>query len=224
MRKPCIEPCIVFALAIIVALRCIGAEAATAATSASELSYDEIKKQFEKDETLEGVRISNFSATDVTVIYKGRYIVYKLSSLGETQRKKIDDLIASEKARRKMQAVQDNEEAARAGMLREVDGVVYNLMKGAPGWVNLNGTILQKIEDGLLVDISKTADDLDLIFLKNLPKFDSVADGDKITFMAKQAGTATFMTRSQLTKTVRQYRLRHRSRQGEESCAGCGSQ
>ncbi|HEY0548290.1 MAG TPA: serine protease [Verrucomicrobiae bacterium] len=201
MRKPCI----VLALAIIVALRCPGADAPIAAAGASELSYDEIKKQFEKDETLEGVRISNFSATDVTVIYKGRYIVYKLGSLGETQRKKIDGLIASEKERRKTQAVQDNEEAARAGMLREVDGVVYNLMKGAPGWVNLNGTILQKIEDGLLVDISKTADDLDLIFLKNLPKFDSVADGEKITFMAKQAGTATFTTRSQLTKTVRQY-------------------
>src|SRR5215218_6105023 len=173
MRKPCI----VLALAIIVALRFMSVETLSAATSTSELSYDEIKKQFEKDETLEDVRISTYTASDVTVIYKGRYIVYKLSNLSEAQRKKIDGLIASEKDRRKTQAVQDNEEAARAGMLREVDGVVYNLMRGAPGWVSLNGVVLQKTEDGLIVDISKTADDLDIIFLKNLPKFDSVADG-----------------------------------------------
>jgi S1-C subfamily serine protease len=200
MRKPCI----VLAVAILVALRFITVDA-IAATGASELSYDEIKKQFEKDESLEGVRISTFTASDVTVIYKGRYIVYKLSNLTEAQRKKIDALIASEKDRRKTQAVQDNDEAARVGMLREVDGVVYNLMRGAPGWVSMSGVVLQKVEDGLVLDISKSADELELIFLKNLPKFDSVADGDKVTFTAKQAGTATFMTRGQLTKTVRQY-------------------
>src|SRR5881392_4063775 len=84
MRKPCI----VLALAIAVALRSLGADAPTAATSTSELSYDDIKKQFEKDENLEGVRVSSFSATDVTVIYKGRYVVYKLANLGDAQRKK----------------------------------------------------------------------------------------------------------------------------------------
>ncbi len=196
---------IAFALALFAVFQTVGADTANTPAAPSELSYDEIKKQFEKDETLEGVRVSTFTANDVTVIYKGRYIAYKLSNLTEAQRKKIDGLIAAEKDRRRTQAVQDNDEAARAGMLREVDGVVYNLMKGAPGWVSLNGVVLQKIEDGLLMDISKSADDLELIFLKNLPKFESVADGDKITFMAKQAGTATFMTRSQLTKTVRQY-------------------
>ena len=196
MRKPCI----ILALALIAALPF----SATSALAA-ELSYDEIKKQFEKDESLEGVRVSNFSTTDVTVIYKGRYIIYKLADLGEAQRKKIDGLITAEKERLKTKSVQDNDEAARAGLLREVDGVVYNLMRGASGWVNLNGTVLQKVEDGLIVDISKSEDALDLIFLKNLPRFDSAADGDKITFMAKQAGTATFMTRSALTKTVRQY-------------------
>lgn len=196
--------CIALTLAITIALRFVGANAAAATTGASELSYDEIKKRFEKDEIMDGVRVSTFTASDVTVIYKGRYIVYKLNSLSDVQRKKIDGLITAEKERRKTQAVQDNDEAARSGMLREVDGVVYNLLKGAPGWVSLNGVVLQKVEDGLLLDISK-AEDLELIFLKNLPKFDSVADGDKVAFTAKQAGTATFMTRGQLTKTVRQY-------------------
>ena len=175
------------------------------ADGAAEPSYAEVKKQFEQDETLEGVRVSTFSATDVTVVYKGRYLVYKMSDLSESQRPKIEKLIDAEKTRRSAQAVQDNAEAARAGMLREVDGVVYNLMKGAPGWVSQSGVVLQKVEDGLLVDISKSADDLELIFLRNLPRFDSVADGDKITFMAKQAGTITFLTRAKLTKTVRQY-------------------
>jgi S1-C subfamily serine protease len=192
--------CLALVLLLPTVFRSLAADAST-----SELSYDEVKKQFEKDESLEGVRVSTFTATEMTVVYKSRYLVYKLSSLTETQRKKIDQLIDAEKERRRTQAIQDNDEAARAGMLREVDGVVYNLMKAPAGWVNLNGVVLQKIEDGLLVDISKTADDLELIFLKNLPRFDSVADGDKITFMAKQAGTITFVTRSKLTKTVRQY-------------------
>jgi len=201
MRKLCLA----LALVSFVHFFSWGAEAAATSTGASELSYAEIKKQFETDDSLEGVRISTFTATDVTVIYKGRYLVYKISSLTETQRPKIEKLIETEKERRRAQAIQDNAEAARAGMLREVDGVVYNLMKDAPGWVNLNGVALQKIEDGLLVDISLSADDLDLIFLKNLPKFDSVADGDKITFLAKPAGTVTFLTRTEVRRTVRQY-------------------
>lgn len=196
--------CVALAALTIVLFPCMGAEA-PAAANGSELSYGEIKKQFEQDETLEGVRVSSFTAADVTVIYKGRYIVYKLNSLTEAQRPKIEKLIAAEKDRLHTQAVRDNEEAARAGMLREVDGVVYNLMKAAPDWVSQSGVVLQKVEDGLLVDISKSTDDLELIFLRNLPKFDSVADGDRITFMARQAGTATFLTRNKLTKTVRQY-------------------
>src|SRR5687767_11439867 len=134
---------VAFALALFAVIRSMGADIPATSAATSELSYDEIKKQFEKDETLEGVRISTFSASDVTVIYKGRYIVYRMSNLTEAQRKKIDSLIAAEKDRRKTQAVQDNDEAARAGMLREVDGVVYNLMKGAAGWVSLNGVVLQ---------------------------------------------------------------------------------
>ncbi|HWN96791.1 MAG TPA: serine protease [Methylomirabilota bacterium] len=171
----------------------------------AELSYDQIKKQFEQDEALEDVRVSNFSASEVTVIYKGRYIIYKMSNLTDTQRPKIETLISAEKERRRSQAVQDNEEAARAGMLREVDGVVYNLLKGAPGWVTLNGIVRQKIDDGLLVDISRSAEELDLIFLKNLPQMDSIADGDRASFMARQAGTATFLTTSKVPRTVRQY-------------------
>ena len=191
--------CVALVLAMIVVLSSFGAD------GAAEPTYAEIKKQFEQDETLEGVRVSTFTATDVTVIYNGRYLVYKLSDLSESRRPKIEKLIDAERERRRTQAVQDNTEAARAGMLREVDGVVYNLMKGAPGWVSQSGVALQKVEDGLLVDISKSANDLDLIFLRNLPQFDSVADGDKITFTAKQVGTITFLTSSKLTKTVRQY-------------------
>ncbi len=201
MRKLCIA--LLFAAALL--SRSVGADIAATQTSAPEPSYEQIKKQFEQDETLEGVRVSNFSASEVTVIYKGRYLIYKMSNLTEAQRPKIEKLIAAEKDRRRTQAVQDNDEAARAGMLREVDGVVYNLLKGAPGWVNLSGVAMQKIEDGLLVDISRSAEQLDLIFLKNLPQFESVADGDKVSCMAKPAGTATFLTSSKITRTLRQY-------------------
>lgn len=181
-----------------------GAEPAS--TNIADLSYEQVKAQFEKDDSLEGVRISSYSAASVTVIYKTRYLTYQLDKLNATQRSRIDQLIAAEKEKRQAQGVKDHEAAARAGMLREVDGVIYNLQKPTPDWVAFNNVkVLQKSDDGLLVDTNPRGYDLRLIYVKHLPQYESVADGDTITFMAKQAGTYTYITRAKVDKTVRVY-------------------
>src|SRR4051812_39168013 len=100
MRKLCLA----LVLTTVLASRSFAADVSTAAAGA-EPSYAEIKKQFEQDENLEGVRISTFTVTDVTVIYKGRYLVYKMSDLTAAQKPKIDKLIEAEKDRRRTQAL-----------------------------------------------------------------------------------------------------------------------
>lgn len=172
----------------------------------SELTYEQLKQQFEKNESLEGVRIANFTPTSVTMIYKGRHLNYDLNKLSASQRIRIDQLIAHEKELRQATAVKENETAGRAGMLREVDGVVYNIQKLTSDWVTFNGVkVLQKTDDGLLVDISKARYELKLIFVKHLPQYNNVADGDTISFTAKQTGTYTYITRANVDKTVRKY-------------------
>lgn len=133
----------------------------------SELTYEQLKQMFEKDESLADVRIANFTASSVTLIYKGRHLNYELSKLSTSQRILIDELIAHEKGLSRAAAIKENEAAARAGLLREVDGVVYNLQKLTPDWVTFNNVkVLQKTDDGLLVDIAKSRYDLTLIFVK----------------------------------------------------------
>ena len=172
----------------------------------SELTYEQLKQMFEKDESLADVRIANYTASSVTLIYKGRHLNYELKKLSTSQRIRIDELIAHEKGLGRAAAIKENEAAARAGLLREVDGVVYNLQKLTPDRVTFNNVkVLQKTDAGLLVDIAKSRYDLTLIFVKNLPQYNNAADGDAISFVAKQTGTYTYITRAKVDKTVREY-------------------
>jgi S1-C subfamily serine protease len=190
-----------FICAVFLALPGLAAEA-----DVSSLSYEQVKQMFEKDEKLEGVRISSFTASSVTVIYKGRYLNFDRAKLSPAQQVQIDALIARTKEQNQEQAAKENDEAARRGMLREVDGVVYNLMRPTADWKQFDRVkVLQKTEDGLLVDIAESRDDLVLVFVRNLPQFANVADGDTISFLARQTGTYTYMTRAKVDKTVRQY-------------------
>lgn len=176
------------------------------ATNVSQLPYAELKKMFEEDETLEGIRVTGYTASQVTIVYKGRYLNYELNKLSPAQRAKVDNLLALEKEQRRQEMTKEHEEAARAGMLREVDGMVYNLMRPTPDWVTFrNVRAFQKSYDGILVDTEKSAYDFNIIFVENLPNFDRVADNDTITFTAKHTGTYTYITRAGTSKTVHKY-------------------
>src|SRR5687767_14066225 len=93
----------------------------SAEVDVSSLSYEQVKQLFEKDEKLEGVKISSFSASSVTVIYKGRYLNFDRAKLSLAQQSQIDALIERTKEQRTEQAVKENAEAGRLGLLREVD-------------------------------------------------------------------------------------------------------
>lgn len=190
-------------LALTVA-RCLGAEVTS--TNIADMPYEQVKALFEKDEMLTGTRISSYSAASVTVNYKGRYLVFAMDKTSGELRSRIDQLVALEKEKRQVETAKDNEVAGRAGMLREVDGVIYNLQKPTADWATFNNVqVLQKTEDGVLVNTSPRNYDSTLIYVRNLPQYDRVADRDTITFMAKQVGSYTYITRAGLDKTVRQY-------------------
>jgi S1-C subfamily serine protease len=190
-------------LALVVS-RSFGAELSS--TNIADLPYEQVRAIFEKDEALEGTRITSYSASSVTVNYKGRYLVFSMDKLSAGQRSRIDQLVALEKEKRQAETAKANEAAARAGMLREVEGVIYNLQKPTADWATFNNVrVLQKTEEGLLVDTTPQNFSSTLIYVRNLPQYDRVADGDYITFMAKQVGSYTYITRARVDKTVRQY-------------------
>ena len=191
-------------LLCLTALPGLGAEAVT--TNLADLPYAQLKEHFERDESMAGARITARTVSSVTVSYQGRYLVYETARMTDAQRARIEALLAHEKVLREAETAREHEGAARAGMLREVEGVTYNLLKPPPDWVTFqNVKVLQKTEDGLLVDLKPRGYDLQLVFVKHLPQFHSVADGDTISFTAKQTGTYTYITRAKVDKTVRQY-------------------
>jgi S1-C subfamily serine protease len=183
-----------------------GLQSRSATTNIAALSYAEVKQMFEKDESVAEVRVNSFSTNEVSLLYKGRYLTYKLGGLSGPLRTKLDGLIEAEKAKRREQAIKNNEEAARLGLLREVNGVVHNLAKPSAAWKTFKDVrVIQKTDDALLVHIGGSGYDMELIYVLNAPQYRQVADGDKITFTALQTGTHTYITRSGDDKTVRQY-------------------
>jgi S1-C subfamily serine protease len=80
------------------------------------------------------------------------------------------------------------DQAIRAGLFREVDGVVYDLRKAQPGWVQFsNAKVLQVLEDGVLLDPAPKQPAATVIYVRNLTsRF--LGDNDLISVMAKLTG------------------------------------
>jgi S1-C subfamily serine protease len=170
------------------------------------LSYEAVKKQFESDEKLESTSVVRLGNSDIVIRYHGRDLYYRFASTSEALRSKIDSVIAREKDTRRVISEKENEEAAKLGLLREVDGVTYNLNRPDPGWVQFaNVEVLQKIDEGVLVNVGKSGYTIDLILVKNLPQYRTVADNDHISFWVRQTGSYTYLTYRKVDKTVRQF-------------------
>ena len=95
-------------------------------------------------------------------------------------------------------------QAVRAGLFREVDGIVYDMRKPQPGWTHfVNAQVLQVVPDGALLDMTSNPRDIVAVMVKHLPN--TISDTDKITVFAKLTGNFTYLNRSGGDRTIRSY-------------------
>ncbi len=164
--------------------------------------------------TWEGKEIRGI--TDVHVSADGRIIVLDangngfsasddklpadfLNSWGITKEK-----LAGARAARARKADDDFERAIRAGLFREVDGVVYDLRKPQPDWTRFpNARVLQVIDDGVILNVSSDPDSIVGILVRNLPK--TLADTDRVSVNARLTGSFTFLNKLGFDRTIRAY-------------------
>jgi S1-C subfamily serine protease len=112
------------------------------------------------------------------------------------------ELAAAKTATEKRMNLEFNQ-AVRAGLFREVEGVVYDLRKPQAEWVRLSGAkILTITPDGALADLAPGRPDPILIVIRNLPPI--YADKDTISIFAKATGPLSITSHSG-ERTVRAY-------------------
>jgi S1-C subfamily serine protease len=118
--------------------------------------------------------------------------------------------IAASKAASEKQAEQSLAQAVRAGLFREVDGVVYDLRKPQPGWRQFSDArILAVNDDGALVQPEAIQAVPQRVFVRDLPHI--FGENQRASFMAKLTGDYTFLAyvnkddKNTVRKTVQAY-------------------
>ena len=115
-----------------------------------------------------------------------------------------EEKLEAAKAARAMTLEADFERSVRAGLFREVGGVVYDLRKIQPEWTLFsNVKLLQVVDDGAMVLISKDPQSPVAIFVRNLPR--TLADYETVSFTAKPAGSFSFINKLGDERTIRSY-------------------
>jgi S1-C subfamily serine protease len=98
-------------------------------------------------------------------------------------------------------------QAVRAGLFREVDGVVYDLRKAQPGWVQFsNAKVLQVVDEGALLDPAPNQPTRVVVYVRNL-NIRILSDNDLITVMAKLTGHVSLESRLGYQRTIRCYEV-----------------
>lgn len=106
------------------------------------------------------------------------------------------------------------DQAIRAGMFREVDGVVYDLRKPEAGWVELSGLkVLEVAGDGALVQEPAAGVEPAPIFVRNLPP--GIVDNQIISVQAKLTQPFHFFDRYGHQRTIPAYDPGHVCRRDE---------
>jgi S1-C subfamily serine protease len=111
--------------------------------------------------------------------------------------------LAGAKAAAEKRAELELSQAVRAGLFREVEGVVYDLRKPQADWLRLSGAkILTITPDGALANLTPGQSNPVFIVLRHLPAV--YADGDTISVFAKATGPLSLASRAG-DRTVRSY-------------------
>lgn len=117
-----------------------------------------------------------------------------------------DQAIAASRSASAKQAEQILDEAVRAGVFREVEGVVYDMRRSQPDWRRFSDArILQVADGGALVDPTPYQANPVAIFVRNLPS--NLADGDKTSFLAKSVGEFSYINKFGYEHTIHAYDL-----------------
>jgi S1-C subfamily serine protease len=113
--------------------------------------------------------------------------------------------LAESKRELERESADSLEKAIRSGMFREVDGVVYDLRKAQPGWVQFSSAkVLQVLDDGVLLDPTPNQATATVVYVRNASNR-ILSDNDRVTTMAKLTGHVTLESRLGIQRTIRCY-------------------
>ena len=183
---------------VLAGLVCYLALAIQAGTRISVVTID--------DKEITGIRDVHLGADGrVVILYQGGGTTVTIDKLPPTflESWNVKTELAAEKQQKFAQ--QSLERAISTGLFREVDGVVYDLRKSQSQWVTLvNVKVFQIVDEGALAQPeSSNPYSTEVIFIKNLPP--TVGDRDRITVMAKLAGTYSYTNKKNDERVVRSY-------------------
>ena len=164
--------------------------------------------------TWEGKEIRGI--TDVHIATDGRIIVVDSNGNGfSTTEDKLpqafllswgitEDKLKNAQFTRVKKSEDDFERAVRAGLFREVGGIVYDLRKTQPDWAYFsNARVLQVVDEGAIVNVSTDPQTVNGILVRNLPK--TLADTDRLNITAKLTGSFSFVNQLGSDRTIRVY-------------------
>jgi S1-C subfamily serine protease len=163
--------------------------------------------------TVNGRTYTNIS--DVHVSADGKIIVRHATGMTSTTEDKAppgflaswgitEGQLQSAQSTRLKTAEEDLDKAVRAGLFREVEGMVYDLRKPQPDWKRFyRAHVVQILDDGAICDVTPDDPRRGAIFVKHLPA--TLGDRDIIDIVAKQTGSYSYINKLDDDRTIRAY-------------------
>jgi S1-C subfamily serine protease len=143
----------------------------------------------------DAIRIVSTRANDVAVNYKGASLTAKYEDIPEWLR------IAAQ--------TKHKEDGEAKGLIRELDGKIYDLRSSPPGWATLpTAEVIQIVEDGyLMIDVAFLQDRLraKVFKLKHNGLVRILNTGDRFQVTAMSVGTYTYENKNYEMRTVPVY-------------------
>lgn len=116
----------------------------------------------------------------------------------------IQEAQAKYRSQQEKKTQEDLQRAINRGLFRQIEGIIYDLRKPQPGWVQLsNARILHVIPEGAFADVSPNPYSIEAIFVKNVPA--STGDANVLNCYVKQVESLRYLNRAGERKTIRTF-------------------
>jgi S1-C subfamily serine protease len=153
---------------------------------------------------LQKVEIVSLRESEVIIKHNGHYQRLKFSEVPSNIEAKVKEARTAQEEKDE----RSYKDAMKRGLIREVEGEVYDLRKPQAGWASFsNARVLQVLDNGyLMVDETRSTTYKPYIILVRKTGFGKfLADGDRLSFQAKDVGTFSYETKGRDDKTVHIY-------------------
>jgi hypothetical protein len=189
-----------------------GRDSNTNTSSNVTMSQKEFADAINKESDEKNIRLITITLTNVLVAYRGVYQWLDVAALPPNLQNEANTKWQQQEEERKARAERALRAAAAQGLIREVDGVTYDLRLPQKDWTTFMAlTVFQCVDDGYLVFPvypRNTFGQSSIVFLRNKGVEKPLVDGQRLRNIdAMRVGAYTYITKSQDRKTIPAYDL-----------------